>query len=351
MAIIGYDAAFLYASLFSQISFFELVLFGLISGIVILGSILLHELMHSIIAQRNGLPVKEIEMYIFGGVSKISGEPNSPGSEFRIAVVGPLTSIILGGILFGLTFLGIPNLFVNMLFFYSGIVNIGLGIFNFLPAFPMDGGRILRAFLWKRRENMISATKTASRVGAFVGYILMGIGIFQVLFQGSLGGLWLVFMGNMLHQNAKNSYIQTVYLNNLEQFKSHEIMGSAYPIVKYSMPLNEAISEFFMRFRRNHFLVSNEDKIVGVIHMEKVQQIPYIQREKLIVGDIMETLDKIPSVEGAENGHDAFTKLSNLQNKADMLIVREEESGDIIGFIEPEDFRKAMSFIQSNYER
>jgi Mg2+/Co2+ transporter CorB len=117
------------------------------------------------------------------------------------------------------------------------------------------------------------------------------------------------------------------------------------------MSLNEAIDEFFMRFRRNHFLVAHLDNIVGVIHMEKVQKIPFFERERLTVGDVMERLEKVPYVKSNENGHEAFMKLSNLKNKADLLLVMDEEEGDIIGFIEPEDFRKTLAFSQTNVQR
>ncbi|MHA2088583.1 MAG: M50 family metallopeptidase, partial [Promethearchaeota archaeon] len=149
IALVGFYAASLYAALIPNASIIELITVGLINGIIILASILTHELSHSIIAQRNGLEVTEIELHLFGGVSRIEEEPHTPRAEILIAIVGPLSSLLIGIILLVLFYLplSIPT-FLVVTFFYSGISNIGLGIFNLLPAFPIDGGRVLRAFLW-----------------------------------------------------------------------------------------------------------------------------------------------------------------------------------------------------------
>lgn len=326
----------------------ELIIFGLIAGFSILGSILLHELMHSIVAQRQGIPVLEIELFIFGGVSKITDEPKSPGTEFKIAVVGPVTSILLGFELIGLSFINIPYAPVILMLIYIGIVNVGLGLFNLVPAFPMDGGRVLRSILWKRKNNMISATRTASRVGSFFGYVFMGIGLFQTLFLGIFSGLWMLFIGNFLNTNAKNSYIQACYLESLSNLRTYEIMGGISPIIQYNTKLDVAIREYFMRFRRNHFLVALNDRIVGVIHMERVKNIQFENRETMVAGDITEKIAEIPSIKSNMNGRDALAQLTNSQKKLDILVVTEEESSDIIGFIETEDFQRAISLIQNS---
>jgi Zn-dependent protease len=346
VGIIGFDAALFYLGIIEQTGITELIIFGLIAGILILGSILLHELMHSIVAQHNGLPVLEIELFIFGGVSKITEEPKSPGTEFKIAVVGPTTSILLGMGLIGLSFINIPYVPVLLMLIYVGVVNVGLGLFNLVPAFPMDGGRILRSLLWKRKKNMISATRTASRIGSFFGYIFMGIGLLQMFFLGNFSGLWMLFIGNYLNSNAKNSYIQAIYLESLSNLKTYEIMGGISPIIPYNTMLDEAIREYFLRFRRNHFLVALDDRIIGVIHMERVKNIPFENRSRMVVGDITEEILEIPSVKSNINGRDALALLSNSSKKTDLLVVMEEESSDIIGFLESEDFQRAISLTQ-----
>ncbi len=329
----------------------ELIVFGLIAGFSILGSILLHELMHSIVAQRNGLPVLEIELFIFGGVSKITEEPKSPGAEFKIAAVGPATSILLGIGLVGLSYINILYIPVILMLVYIGVVNVGLGLFNLIPAFPMDGGRVLRSILWKRKKNMILATRTASRIGSFFGYIFMGVGLLQILFLGNFNGLWMLFIGNYLNSNAKNSYIQVLYLESLSNLKSYEIMGDVSPIIQYNTALDESIREYFMRFRRNHFLVALDERIVGVIHMERVKKIPFERRSNMIAGDLTEKIAAIPTVKSDLSCREALAKLTNSNEKADLLVVTDRESEDIIGFIEFKDFQRAISLNQINITR
>ena len=208
VGLVGFYAASFYYSLVPNPPLFDLILVGLVSGFMLLFSILAHELMHSIVAQKYGLKVSEIELYLFGGASKIEEEPKTPKSEMIIAVVGPLTSLVIGGILLLIIFLfpiGIyPLLFVPI--FYTGFSNIILGIFNLLPAFPMDGGRVLRAFLWYRRHDIISATKTSSRIGSVFAYGLIGFGFLQMLFYGFLNGLWFVIIGFFLNSQTRQSY-------------------------------------------------------------------------------------------------------------------------------------------------
>ena len=198
---------------------------------------------------------------------------------------------------------------------------------------------------------MISATRTASRIGSFFGYMFMGIGFLQMLFLGTFNGLWMLFVGNYLNINAKNSYIQALYLESLSNLKSYEIMGGISPIIQYNTALDVAIREYFMKFRRNHFLVALEDRIVGVIHMERVKNIPFENRSRMVAGDITEEIARIPSVKSNLSGRDALALLTNSRKKADLLVVTEEGSSDVIGFIEPEDFQRAISLNQYNNPR
>ncbi|MFW9784562.1 MAG: site-2 protease family protein, partial [Candidatus Heimdallarchaeota archaeon] len=226
VALVGFYASNFYSALTPGASIIEIVAVGIINGIIILLSILLHELSHSIIAQKFGLDVTEIELYLFGGVSKIEEEPRTPKSEALIAIVGPLSSLIMGGLMLIGFFLPISiPAFLAVTLFYSGFSNIGLGIFNLLPAFPIDGGRVLRAFLWNRRKNLISATKSASRVGVGFGYGLMAFGLFQIFTSGLINGIWLMIMGSFLRSTARQSYVQTINEVTLSNIGVKEILS------------------------------------------------------------------------------------------------------------------------------
>ena len=200
IALVGFSAASFYDQMVEGIGLVELILVGILNGVILLASILLHELSHSLMAQRYELNVTEIELYLFGGVSKIEEEPRTPKSEMIISVVGPATSLLIGGALFGLYFLpiAVPS-FLVVTFFYSGLSNVILGIFNMIPAFPMDGGRVLRAFLWNRRDDIVSSTKSATTVSKFFGYGFMVLGFIQMILFFSFNAFWFILIGMFLN--------------------------------------------------------------------------------------------------------------------------------------------------------
>ena len=332
VALVGFYSAAFYLSLVPDASIWELTLVGVINGIIIIFSILIHELSHSLMALRHGLKVSEIELYLFGGVSKMEEEPRTPKSEFIISIVGPLSSFILGTVF--LMFLYLPiflPVWVLVTLFYSGITNIGLGIFNLLPAFPMDGGRVLRAFLWNRKKDLLSATKTASKVGTFFGYSLMVLGFIQILFIG-LGGFWLILMGSFLSSAAKRSYYQTKNEVMLSNIIVRDILAQKF-VVPYELPLIDAIRYYFMAFNQYYFPVVDGGEFVGILHLEDIKQIPIEKRTEYIVGDIAKNLSEFPIVFDEESGKDVIKKLRKMNKKPYIAVVKEREEQNIIGFI------------------
>ncbi|MFX1600352.1 MAG: site-2 protease family protein, partial [Promethearchaeota archaeon] len=197
---------------------------------------------HSIIAQKYGHNVSEIELYLFGAVSKLEEELQTPISEIIISIVGPLSSLIIGISLLALLFLPInlPNILI-ITFLYSGISNIGLCIFNLLPAFPFDGGRVLRALLWKRKNDLLAATKFASTVGVIFGYGLIFYGFFQVLNFGLLSGLWLIIIGSFLNSTAKKSYLEIKNEFILTHIKVKDIVNILNKGIPFNVPIDVAV--------------------------------------------------------------------------------------------------------------
>lgn len=256
VALVGYYAATLYFDLVGgKAALWEYILVGALNGVLMLFSIFIHELMHSIFAQRYGLKVTEIELYVFGGVSKIQEEPKTPKTEFIIAIVGPLTSLFLGVGLFTLYlqpfFLFSPILIVT--FYYSGYTNLILGAFNMLPAFPMDGGRVLRSILWKKRKDLLSATKTASKVGVAFGYALIAIGFLETIFLEDFSGLWTVLMGFFLASSARKGLIQTIYDLRLSNFTARQIMRQPRVAIPINIFVNDAVKDAFTTYRYPYF--------------------------------------------------------------------------------------------------
>jgi len=353
IALVGFSAASLYVNLVLFPSFIEIIIVGFTSGVIILISILLHELTHSLVAQKYGLVVSEIELYVFGGASKIEKEPETPKSEMVIAFVGPLSSLVLGFSFLLILFLSpivlAPIIYVSLL--YTGISNISLGLFNLIPAFPIDGGRILRAFLWYRRHDILSATKTASRVGSFFAYGLMAYGVLQIFLFGFFNGFWLVLIGSYLNRQTKQSYIQIKNEAMLSTFYAKEMISIPKLEIPFDTLISEAVRDYFMIYKRPYFSVIQGDTIVGVVHINDIKKIPQNQRHRYIVGYVMRKVSVFPSIDERETGKEVMRKLALTKNKPQLVVVKEANDDYVLGFISEDEIISTLRFCQLNPEK
>ena len=348
VGLVGFSAVTFFLSLAPDATLTDILIVGVLNGIIILVSILIHELFHSLIAQRYGLTVSEIELYLFGGVSKIQDEPRTPKSEFIISGIGPLSSLVLGILLF-ITLIFTQStipIWLSITLLYSGISNIALGFFNLLPAFPMDGGRILRAYLWRKRNSIISATKTASRIGRFTGYSLMVYGVVQIFFIGLLGGFWLIIMGSFLNRAAKKSYVQTVNEVTSSNINIKDLMGANRLGIPFDLPISDAIRDFFMVYRKSFFPVIRGEEITGIIHFEDIKKIPMEQRSRFIVGYAERSLSEFPYIYEEKSGKDALRKLIEMKKLPHVIIIKNEADNEITGMISELDLYNAIKFCQ-----
>lgn len=353
VGLVGFYAAAFYINIVSTPSLIELFLVGITSGIIIIVSILLHELAHSLVAQKYGLIVTEIELYIFGGVSKIEKEPETPKSEIIIAAVGPLSSLVIGFVFLLIIFLSSSTLpaiiFVSL--FYTGISNISLGLFNLIPAFPIDGGRILRAFLWYRKRDILSATKIASRVGSYLAYGLMAYGFLQIVLFGFIAGFWLVIIGSYLNRQTKQSYIQVKNMAALSTIYAKEMISAPQINIPFEMLISDAVSNYFMVYKKSYFSVIQRDKIVGIIHMNDIKKIPNEQREEFIVGYAMRKASGFPTIDEKESGNEVMKKLVRIKEKPQLVVVRGKNDDFILGFIGEDELVSTIKFCQLNPEK
>ena len=186
------------------------IILGILTSALFFASIVAHELAHSILAIRNNIPVKEITLFVFGGVSQITKEATQPKTELLIAIVGPLASLAVGGIFYVLHLLAGESLLANFMWWLA-IINVILAVFNLIPGFPLDGGRVFRAIVWQRTHNYHKATSIATKVGRGIAYsfIVGGITIIFV-YHSWFNGLWLIFIGWFLHDAARASYQQVL---------------------------------------------------------------------------------------------------------------------------------------------
>ncbi|MCD4784191.1 MAG: site-2 protease family protein [Candidatus Eremiobacteraeota bacterium] len=223
---------------------------GALSALLLFTSILLHEISHSLVAQATGLPIKGITLFIFGGVAQMTEEPKSPEQEFMIAIAGPIMSFALAVLFFSLYFLlrrSIGFAPLTAMFSYLGIINIVLIVFNMVPGMPLDGGRILRAILWKLLDNLAKATKITSILGKGFGYLLVLFGAIQVFSGNLVGGVWLSIIGLFLTRAARMSYENVFIADILEGVSVRDAMAPNPVTVPSDITLENLASDYFLR--------------------------------------------------------------------------------------------------------
>lgn len=270
---------------------------GIIASLLFFGSVLAHELMHSIIAQHQGIAVQSITLFIFGGVSQITEESRKASDELRMAIAGPLTSLVIGGIFLGIGLwlrggVGIGE-FVGAITYWLGFINVLLAAFNLIPGFPLDGGRVLRSLIWWRSHDLRSATKIAANIGRATGYIFIFIGIF-LIFQGDwLGGLWVAFIGWFLENAAVGSYRQLALHEVLQGHVASEIMTRDCPTVAPELSLEQLVNEYMLASGRRCFPVVHDNRVLGLVTVHNVKAIPRELWSKKTARDVMTPFDNL----------------------------------------------------------
>ncbi len=246
---------------------------GIVTSVFFFASVLLHELAHSVVAQQRGLPVRDIVLFVFGGVSELSQEPENPTTEFVMAIVGPLTSIVLGGIFLLLwQLLQLASHPLGSMLMYVGGINLSLGVFNLIPGFPLDGGRVLRSLLWWHSRSLERATLWASRVGQFVAYAFIAIGILEVFAGGLVNGIWLIFIGWFLDNAAISSYRQVAVQSLLAGHTVGEVMGRGCSGIPANTPLSQVAEHYFLAEGRRCLPVMEDGVFVGLLTIHGMKE-------------------------------------------------------------------------------
>ncbi len=280
---------------------------SLIATLLLFVSVLLHELAHSLVARARGLPVKNITLFIFGGVSNIQEEPASPGVEFQMAVVGPVVSLLIGAVAFLLQLpLQGSNSSLQGILFYLGVTNILLGIFNLIPGFPLDGGRVLRSIIWKINGSLRRATRVTTIIGQIIAYlfILWGIWLF---FTGSLlGGIWIGFIGWFLLNSAQAANSQVMLQSMFRGVTVSDVMNTGPNTVPANISLQRLVDEYFLPSALRSALVMQADQLVGLITLGDIRQIPREQWSQVPVGHAMIPLERLHVVQPQQSLNDVL---------------------------------------------
>ncbi len=334
VALVGYDAAsLLFDATMGGATITDMLIVGLSCGLIILVSILVHELMHSLVALHYGLKISEIELYLFGGVSKIEEEPRSPKSEVLISFVGPLTSLLLGAAFYLIWYyVFIPSIVVDIILWYNGIINISLGLFNLLPAFPMDGGRVLRAIIWARNKDHVKSTRTASRVGSAIATMMIIFGFIDIFVVGLFGGIWYILIGFFLRNAASSSYTQEIYNVTLAKVTAKEMISLPEVIVPADMPIDRIGSEYFFKYRRSFFPVGAKGDLMGIIYYPAVKRAIQTGHAHINAKEIVIPKDAFPSVQSTDTGSVVLQRLTNTRKRPAIVSVT-NAGGEVIGFI------------------
>lgn len=314
---------------------------GVACATLLFVSVLIHELSHSIIAKRNGLPISKITLFFFGGVSEISEEPKDPWLEVRMAAAGPLMSFLIVAVLGGLwilsRFISAPIAVVATLG-YSASLNAILGAFNLIPAFPLDGGRVLRGTLWQRTKDVLRATAQATTVSKAISTLMIIGGFLMIVFSDFINGLWIFFLGWFIRSGAENSLRQTLVTEALSGVSVGDIMTRDLMTVSPDMPIQQLVTDYFLSRPHGGYPVASNGKPVGVITMSSVRSVPKDHREITTVKDAMVPYEKVITVAPSTSALDALHLIA--KHGVGRLLVTQGDN--LVGILTRGDLMKAI---------
>jgi Zn-dependent protease len=277
-------------------------LLAVVSALLFFLSILLHELGHAWVALRNRIPILGIDLMLFGGVAKLGKDADSPGVEFRVAVAGPVVTVLIAAVCLGLGMIvsSASDAFSSAQFDedvrgattavlgYLASINILLLLFNLIPAFPLDGGRIARAIAWKLTGDRNRATRFAARLGRLGGYTMIGIGVYLFARGEVISGVWLGFIGIFLAGVARSAEVQATFAGRIEHIRVADVMDADPVAIAESSSLADAEQDFFLRYGWPWFpVVDSDGRLVGVVSREAVESVGIEERSRGTVGSVM----------------------------------------------------------------
>jgi Zn-dependent protease/predicted transcriptional regulator len=265
---------------------------GVITSLLFFASVVFHEVSHSVVALRYKLPVKSITLFVFGGLSQIEREPPNARQEFNVAIAGPLSSFLLAGIFWVIWRYANAGEMVTAVARWLWEINLLLAVFNLVPGFPLDGGRVLRGIVWGITGDFRKATSIASASGRFFAYLMIFVGIWQALKGNWVGGLWLAFIGWFLLEAAKESYVQVALKDTLTGVRTDDVMMRDIPTVTRNMSIDEYIHEVLRTGRRCHVVLGGEHPS-GLITLQSARHVPREEWAKTSVQAVMVPMERV----------------------------------------------------------
>jgi Zn-dependent protease/CBS domain-containing protein len=339
--LITYSLYVRFTEAFPQLEVTVGVIFGVGFGLLFFASVLIHEMAHALVARARRIPVRGITLFMFGGATHAKVESRGPWDEFLISVVGPVSSVVLGGALYlfgdlGQGFLGPP---LSGGFRYLGFVNLLLAGFNLLPGFPLDGGRVLRSLLWRASGSLERATQVAAAVGQAVGYLMVAGGVTWAVFGNVIAGIWLAFIGWFVAQAARTSVRQLEFQRRIQGAVAGQVMDADLVSVPPALTVREAVDLYFPRSVRSVFPVEEDGRTRGLLTLAAVKRLPERRWGERRVDEIMEPLAEECTIE-ASTPMDAVVERLQEGHRTRCLVMAD---GLVIGIVTPGEVARWLS--------
>jgi Zn-dependent protease/predicted transcriptional regulator len=306
----------------------EYWLLGTVAAFLLFASVLVHELGHSWVALRYRIPIAQITLFIFGGMAQIRREAPTPRAEFLIAIAGPIVSILIS--LFFAVVAAMSRLPSDVVAVATllGEVNLTLAVFNLVPGYPLDGGRVLRAGLWAWTGNFHSATRYASRAGQGVAILLMLFGLYLSL-ESPVNGVWMLLIGAFLYLSAHNSHRQVAFQEALAGLQLSDIMTKKVVAIDANQTVEEAVNQYFSRFGYGSFPVVEDGRLIGLVTLKELNEVPREKWDKIKVGQVMVARDPQLAIPRHESVATAVDRL--MQEGRSRLIVTDGDT--VVGIL------------------
>jgi Zn-dependent protease/CBS domain-containing protein len=316
----------------------DYVVMAAAAALLFFGTLLLHELGHALQARREQVEIEGITLWLFGGVARFKGDLPSAGAEFRIAMAGPLVTLVLGvGFAFVAAVASLPDS-VDGVMAWLGYVNLTLLVFNMLPALPLDGGRVLRSLLWMRKGDLSQATMAAGGVARLLAYLLIGGGLAAFVFQGAFSGAWFAFIGWFLLQASEAEVQWVVAKHGLEGVTVRDLMTARPVSVPSELTLGRFVDDVVWSSRHTTYPVIDGQRPVGLLPFRRVAQIPRELWDSQTVGESMIPLEEVPILHENEPAAEALLALQQDGVSRGLVV----EGGSLVGILSIADIAQAL---------
>jgi Zn-dependent protease/predicted transcriptional regulator len=293
-----------------------------------------------VVARRNGLPVHSITLWIFGGVAELGGEAPNPGAELRIAGIGPLVSLLIGlafgGVAVALALAGERGLVFGAIAWLA-VINLALAVFNVLPAAPLDGGRLLRAVLWKMHGDRVRAAVSAARAGRVLGALLIALGLWRFLVGGAIGGLWLILIGWFLIGAATMEERQTRAGATLTGIRVGEVMTPHPQAVAADVSVADFVDHHLFAYRHSALPLTVGDRPVGLVTLDRVRQVPPERRATTALREVACPSDELVLASPDEPLTDLLARLDGCADGRALVVTGDQ----LVGIVSPSDISRA----------